>query len=306
MTARILPRHRPQDQMQQRRFNWTPFLFIAPYLLFFIAFRFGPSIAGLGVSFTDWGVIGSPEWAGLRNYEAMARDVRLGDAIRNTFQFTLLTVPLLIVIGLGLAMFFNQPRRGRALGRLAVFVPYVLMSTVVGVLWTWILEKDFGLLNVYLAQLGIGRIPWLVSSNYAMLGVVLTTVWWTVGYNMVLFLAGLQDIPEELYEAARIDGANKFALFWYITLPLLAPTIFLVVLLTINNSLQVFDQVYVMTQGGPNVATLTLVHYIYVTAFQRFRFGYGAAIACLLFLMLVALALVQTRAYRRGLKGASE
>lgn len=304
MTARILPRSRPHESTLQPRFNWTPFLFIAPYLTVFFVFRLGPSIAGLGVSFTEWGVVGDPRWVGLRNYEAMLGDPRLGDAIRNTIQFTFLTVPLLVVIGLGLAMFFNQPRPGRALGRTAVFIPYVLMSTVVGVLWTWILEKDFGLLNVYLAQLGLPKIPWLVSSNFAMLGIVLTTVWWTVGYNMVLFLAGLQDIPEELYEAARIDGANSFGLFWYITLPLLAPTVFLVLLLTINNSLQVFDQVYVMTQGGPNVATLTLVHYIYVTAFQRFRFGYGAAIACLLFALLVGLALVQTRAYRRGLKGA--
>lgn len=304
MTARILPRSRPQESTLQHRFNWTPYLFIAPYLLVFLLFRLGPSIAGLGVSFTEWGVVGDPRWVGLRNYEAMLNDARLGDAIRNTVQFTLLTVPLLVVLGLGLALFFNRKRPGRTLGRTAVFIPYVLMSTVVGVLWTWILEKDFGLLNIYLDQLGLPKVPWLVSSNFAMLGIVLTTVWWTVGYNMVLFLAGLQEIPEELYEAARIDGADSIRLFWYITLPLLSPTIFLVLLLTINNSFQVFDQVYVMTQGGPNVSTLTLVHYIYVTAFQRFRFGYGAAIACLLFALLVGFALMQARAYRRGLRGA--
>ena len=185
---------------------------------------------------------------------------------------------------------------------MVVFTPYVLMSTVVGVIWTWLLEKDFGLINVYLGQLGIQKIPWLVSPDTAMYGIVLTTVWWTVGYDMILFLAGLQDIPEELYEAARIDGANPWRLFRHVTLPLLAPTTFVVILLTLINSFQVFDQVYVMTSGGPGTATLTLVQYVYTTAFQFRKMGYGAAIACLLFAFLILFALIQTRSYRRGLQ----
>ena len=160
-------------------------------------------------------------------------------------------------------------------------------------------------MNVYLEKLGIDRLPWLVSQDVAMYGIILTTVWWTVGYGMVLFLAGLQDIPTELYEAARIDGANSLRLLRHITLPLLAPTTFVVLTLTIINSFQVFDQVYVMTSGGPGTSTLTLVQYIYTTAFQNLRMGYGAAIATLLFAILIAFALVQAYLYRRGMTGAT-
>lgn len=279
----------------------TPYLFVLPYLVFFILFRLGPSLAGLGVSMTNWQAVGTPQWVGLRNFEAMLRDPRFADALRNTLTFTGLTVPILLVLGLALALLLNQQRRGRALGRVAIFTPYVVMSTVVGVVWTWILDKDFGLMNAYTGV----QTPWLVSESYAMFGVVITTVWWTVGYNVVLFLAGLQDIPEELYEAARIDGASTFGLLRYVTLPLLAPTTFVVIMLTLINSFQIFDQVYVMTSGGPGTATLTLVQYIYTTSFQFQRFGYGAAIAVVLFLILVVVAIFQTRAYRRGLEGVS-
>ncbi len=305
---RILPRTQPavgraELLVARPRFKATPYLFLLPYLSFFVLFRLGPAIAGMGVSFTNWAIVGTPQWVGLANYEAMTRDPRLADAVTNTLFFVGLTVPLLVILGLALALFLNQPMRGRALGRVAVFTPYVLMSTVVGVIWTWLLEKDFGLINVYLDQLGLGKVPWLVDRNTAMYGIVLTTVWWTVGYNVVLFLAGLQDIPAELYEAARIDGANAWQLLRRITLPLLAPTTFLVLLLTIINSFQVFDQVYVMTSGGPGTATLTLVQYVYTAAFQFRKMGYGAAIACLLFAILIVFALVQTRVYRRGVQG---
>ncbi len=305
---RILPRPRTAAAEASRlrfRRQLIPYLFLLPYLTFFVLFRLGPALAGMGISFTKWSIVGAPEWVGLSNYEAMTRDPRLSAAVTNTLFFTGLTVPLLVVLGLALAMLMNQPHRGRALGRVAVFTPYVLMSTVVGVIWTWLLEKDFGLINVYLSQLGFEKVPWLVDQSTAMYGIVLTTVWWTVGYNMVLFLAGLQDIPTELYEAARIDGANAWQLFRRITLPLLAPTTFLVLMLTIINSFQVFDQVYVMTSGGPGTATLTLVQYIYTTAFQFRKMGYGAAIACLLFAILIIFALVQTRAYRRGVRGVA-
>lgn len=285
-----------------RSWRAAPYLFILPYLSFFVVFRLGPSLAGLGIAFTNWAAVGTPKWVGMANFQAMARDPLLKDAVLNTLMFTLLTVPLLIGLGLGLAIFLNQPYRGRGVGRIAVFVPYVVMSTVVGVLWTWLLEKDFGLINVVLGL----DIPWLVSTDYAMFAIVMTTVWWTVGYNMVLFLAGLQDIPAELYEAARIDGASRFQLLRRITLPLLAPTTFLVLMLTIINSFQVFDQVFVMTSGGPGTSTLTLVQYIYTTAFQFRKFGYGSAVAVLLFAILVVLALIQTRAYRRGLEGVTE
>lgn len=305
---RVIPRPRAASVAGESAHlysRWTPYLFLLPYLLVFLAFRLGPSIFGLAMSFTKWSIVGSPEWIGTQNYDLMQIDPRLEVALKNTAFFTGLTVPLLVVLSLALAIFLNQPHKGRALGRIAAFTPYVLMSTVVGVLWTWLLEKDFGLLNVYLQKLGIEGQPWLVSQDVAMYGIILTTVWWTVGYGMVLFLAGLQDIPAELYEAARIDGASSLRLLRHITLPLLAPTTFVVLMLTIINSFQVFDQVYVMTSGGPGTATLTLVQYVYTTAFQNLRMGYGAAVATLLFAILIVFALVQAYLYRRGVTGAA-
>lgn len=305
---RVLPRTRATDAGQTTGAAWrlkaTPYWFVLPYLIFFVLFRLGPSVVGLGISFTNWAAVGTPQWVGLANFQAMTRDPRLADALRNTAVFSFITVPLLIVLGLALALFLNRQKPGRALGRIAVFTPYVIMSTVVGVLWTWLLDKDFGLMNVYLSSLGLGKVPWLVSQDAALFGIVLTTVWWTVGYNMVLFLAGLQDIPGELYESARIDGADGLRVFRHITIPLLAPTLFLVLMLTIINSFQIFDLVFVMTSGGPGTSTLTLVQYVYTTGFQFLKFGYGSAVAALLFVILIAFALIQTRAYRRGLAGA--
>ncbi len=281
------------------RSRWTPYWFLLPYLAFFAIFRFGPSLAGLGIGFTNWQVNRAAKFVALANFQAMPKDPRLLDAIWNTIFFTALTVPLLIVVSLALALLLNQPRHGRTLGRIAAFTPYVMMSTVIGILWTWILEKDFGLLNFYLGL----KIPWLVDSDVAMYSMVITTVWWTVGYDMVLFLAGLQDIPREMYEAAEIDGGNRLQVFRHVTIPMLAPTIFLVVLMTVTNSFQVFDQVYVMTAGGPGTSTLTLVQYVYTVAFQFQKFGYGSAVATLLFVILIGFTLLQVRAYRRGVEG---
>lgn len=286
--------------------KFTPYLFVLPFLIFFVLFRLGPSLVGLGISVTNWQAIGTPQFVADANFQAMTRDPRLADAIENTIKFTLMTVPLLVILGLALAVFLNQPYKGRAVGRVVVFMPYVIMSTVVGVLWTWMLDKDFGLVNVYLNQLfGIREIPWLTSEAVALYSIVITTVWWTVGYNVILFLAGLQDIPSELYEAARIDGAGRFNMFRFVTLPLLAPTTFLVLMLTIINSFQIFDLVYVMTSGGPVTATLTWVQYIYTTAFQFRKFGYGSAIAVVLVVILMVIALIQTRVHRQGLESNS-
>lgn len=307
---RVLPRPRPgvkAKAVDVRPFGTgiTPYLFVLPFLIFFVLFRLGPSIVGMGISFTNWQAIGTPQWVAFSNFQAMGRDPRLADAIGNTFLFTVLTVPALVILGLALAIFLNQQHRGRGIGRVAVFIPYVIMSTVVGVLWTWLLDKDFGLINVYLNQwFGVQEIPWLTSEDVALYSIVITTIWWTVGYAMVLFLAGLQDIPSELYEAAKIDGAGPLQSFRFITIPLLAPTLFVVLMLTIINSFQVFDLVFVMTSGGPGTATLTLVQYIYTTAFQFLKFGYGSAIAVLLVALLMVVAIFQTRAYRRGLESA--
>jgi multiple sugar transport system permease protein len=178
---------------------------------------------------------------------------------------------------------------------MVVFTPYVVMSTVVGVIWLWIYNKDVGILNYYLSGLGIAKIPWLSTAHMAMPAVAIATIWWSVGFNMIIYLAGLQDIPVELEDAARVDGASEMGVFRHITLPLLAPTTFLVIMLTLINTFQAFGQIFVMTGGGPSLATTTLVIYLYYQAFQFFRLGYGSTIAYVILVILVILALIQRR-----------
>lgn len=278
----------------------TPYLFLLPYLVVFALFRFGPVVGGFLTSFTSWSIVGAPRFVGLANYAALARDPLFYTSVRNTFYFLLLTAPALIVLGFVLALVLNRPLAGRGAARVLIFAPYAMMSAVVGILWTWILDSNFGLLNHYLAKVHLGPIHWLSSDAAAMPAIALTTVWWTIGYNMVIFLAGLQDIPPQLEESARVDGAGPWQVLWSVTIPVLRPTTFVVVMLTIINTFQVFDQVYVMTGGGPGTATLTLVQYLFFQAFQTFKLGYGSAIAYITFALLLAMAWLQQRLLPSG------
>ncbi len=273
----------------------TPYLFLLPYLAAFILFRLGPTLAGLGISLLNWNIIGTAHFIGLRNYTALARDPQFFLSIKNTLYFMLLTAPAMIVLGLLLALLVNARLRGRAVARTAIFAPYIVMSTVVGVIWLWIYNQDVGVLNYYLSFLGVGKIPWLSDTHTAMPAVSIATLWWTVGFNMIIYLAGLQDIPQELEEAARVDGATDAGVMRWITLPLLAPTTFIVIMLTLINTIQVFDQIYVMTGGGPSLSTLTLIQYLYYQAFTYYKLGYGSAVAYVVLVILVILALIQRR-----------
>lgn len=284
--------------MSHRR-GIAPYLFLLPYLLVFLAFRFGPSIAGLGISFTTWHIIGSPKWVGLQNYKLLLHDRMFWTGLKNTLYFLLLSVPGQVLLALALALLLNQRLRGRAIVRTIVFAPYAVMSTVVGVIWNWMYDSNFGLVNDWLVKLGLHRVYWLTEERSAMPAIAIATLWWLVGFNMVLFLAGLQDIPEELYEAARIDGGEGWQLFRYVTWPLLAPTTFVVVMLTAINAFQVFDQVYVMTGGGPGTSTLTLVQYLYIQGFEHFNLGYASAVGVVVFLVLIGFAWLQFRTVRR-------
>jgi multiple sugar transport system permease protein len=277
------------------RHPMVPYYFLLPYLVAFVLFRFGPTLAGLGISFLKWDIMGQPHVVGLRNYEQLARDPQFFLSFKNTLYFMLLTAPALVLLGLVLALLVNQHLRGRMVARTVVFTPYVVMSTVVGVIWLWVYNKDVGILNYYLGFLGIGKIAWLSNTVAAMPAVSIATLWWSVGFNMIIFLAGLQDIPQELEEAARVDGATELGVLRYITLPLLAPTTFVVVMLTLINTIQVFDQIYVMTGGGPSLSTLTLIQYLYYQAFQFFKLGYGSAVAYVVLVVLILMALVQRR-----------
>jgi multiple sugar transport system permease protein len=272
-------------------------LFVLPFIVAFVLFRLGPVVAGFFISLTEWNIVGEPKFIGLGNYAHLARDPIFWTAMRNTLYFVAMSVPLLIVLGLALALLYNQPFKSAVVGRVVTFAPYVMMPTVIGLLWKWIYDTRFGLLNYYLVRIHLPAIPWLTDVNFAMPSVVLATLWWNLGYTMVIFLAGLQDIPEELYEAARIDGATRWGCFRHVTLPLLKPTTFFICVITLINSFQVFDQVFVMTNGGPLRRTLTLVQYLYETGFQQYQLGYASAIAYVLFIVLMALALLQLRTF---------
>jgi ABC-type sugar transport systems, permease components len=274
------------------------FFFLAPYILVFVLFRFGPSVAGLGLSFFKWGIVGNPAWRGLANYSRLARDPMFGVALLNTLLFLLYTVPLLLVGSLLIAALLNQSLRFRNALRAIVIIPYILIPAVVGVIWNWLYDTNFGILNYYLKCLGIRPVEWLTSQSWALASVSIVTIWSYVGYDIVLFLAGLQGIPTELYEAARMDGASSRVVFFRITLPLLKPITSMVLTMTIINAIQVFDQIFVMTNGGPGTATLTLVQYLYGTAFQNFNLGYGATISTAMLALLVVIVSVQSRLFR--------
>ncbi len=274
------------------------YLFLAPYLLLFGVFMLLPAIAGLAISFSHWDILGTPSWAGVSNYASILADPLFRKSMWNTLYFMLLTAPPLVLLGMALALLLNARLRGTALVRTIVFMPYVVTVSTVGILWTWIYDKLAGLLNHYLGLLGLGPVPWLSSTHWAMPALALTTIWWSVNVNMIIYLAALQDIPVELHEAARIDGAGAWARFRHVTLPLLLPVSALVVSLTIISCWRVFGQAYVMTQGGPEASTYVLAQDIYLMAFQNFEMGPAAAAGVVLLLVTLGMSLVQLRAMR--------
>lgn len=296
----------------RRKQGIVPYLFLTPYLIVFGLFLLLPALFGVYTSFTEWGIMGTPRWIALDNYRWILDDPMFEKAFRNTLFFTLYTVPPLVMGGLLLAVLFNQPLKGRLIGRTVTFIPFALMVTVIGILWRWIYDRNFGLANYYLNELGViqwigslgltdelmirdGDIPWLSKPNWALVSVAITTVWWQIGTNMIIYLAGLQEIPKELYEAANIDGANAVQRFKSITLPGLSLMHMFVIPMSVISSMRVFGQVQVMTQGGPVAGTYTLVQHLYAVGWTNFRMGEAAAIGVILFAITFIFTLFQLR-----------
>jgi len=268
-------------------------LFLLPYLLIFSIFRLIPSIGGLGVSLFDWSLGGSPKMIGGANYSRLVSDDNFWTAMKNTLVFFVLTVPVLVVISLLFAVLVNEKLKGRKVVRALSIIPYVLIPAIVGIMWNWLYDNNFGLFNYYLKRIGVGPLHWLTDEHVALLAVSLVVVWTYVGYNMVLFLAGLQGISSELSEAAAVDGAGRWQTFRFIVLPLLRPVTMMVTTLTLVNVVQLFDQIYVMTNGGPGTSTLTLVQYMYTSAFGNFELGYGSTVEVAILLLLLLLIFLQ-------------
>ena len=272
------------------------YLFLFPNILGFLAFNIFPLLFAIGMSFTRWDLISEPTFVGLANYEKLfLEDESFRIAVKNTLFFTAMSVPAGTVISLVLANVLNQKIRGTTFYRTAYFLPVVSSSIAVALVWAWVFNPDFGLVNELLSTFGLPRLKWLASSTWALPAVVIVSVWRGLGPSTVIFLAGLQGIPEELYDAAKIDGANARQLFRHITIPMLSPTTFFVIVVSIIGSFQVFDLVFMMTQGGPGRATLVLVYYIYQHAFRWFGMGYAASIAFVLFIVIFILTLIQLR-----------
>jgi len=270
---------------------WT---FILPNFIGFALFTLIPVIFSFGLAFMDWNAFGTPTFTGLDNFSRMLTDDSLHIAIQNTIFYTVGTVPLTLVASLGLALLLNKAVRGMGIFRTAIFFPFITSLVAVAFVWNMLLHPTFGPINSFLMSIGISNPPgWTASTTWAMPAIIITSVWRFMGYYMVIYLAGLQSIPKQLYEAAEIDGANTWKKFLYVTLPMLRPTTFFVTIMLTINSFRVFDLVQVMTNGGPGRATTVLVHQLYIAGFVRFNFGYASAIALLLFFMVISITIVQ-------------
>lgn len=277
------------------------FLFLTPTLAGFLIFVLGPMLAAVGLSFFKWGLLSSPEFAGLSNYTLLLNDNRLGAIFGATLKIALTVVVLNVGLGLLFGVLLEQkmPAILRQFFRLSYFFPFVVSVSAVALIWAFLMNRDLGLLNYYLGFLGIRRINWLGSSQWAPYAVIIISVWKNLGFNVLVFLGGLQTIPRDFYEAAEVDGASQWAQFRYITLPLLSPvTLFLFVINSIN-AFQIFSEPYVLTEGGPGDASRTIVLYIYEQGFRFFNLGYASTVALLLFAIILVLTLLQFKLSQR-------
>lgn len=268
-------------------------LFSLPYLTVYVAFMVFPVVYGLYLSFFDWNILSTKVFIGLKNYVEAFRDPEFLSSFSHTLQFVLISTPLIIVVGFIMAMIAVRPTKTGKIAETVFFLPYMLSTSVVGTLWAWIFQKNYGLANQVLTSVGLSPVGWLTDPAVAMTSIIIATLWWTAGFNMILFSAGMKQIPEEIYDAAKIDGAGSFTTLTKITIPLLKETSLLVLVLQVIASFKVFGQVYVMTGGGPYGTTRVLVQYVYKTGFSYFRLGYASAMSIILFVVILLVSVIQ-------------
>ena len=264
-------------------------IFILPAVLGTLIFIIIPVICSFGLSFTDWDLLGPVEFVGLKNYLDLFKEPLFFKILLNTIVFAVSTSILGVILPLLLASVLNEKIRGSEFYKTAYFLPFITPMIVIGVIWEWIFDPNIGLLNQFLHL----HINWLYDVNFAMPALIMVSVWKLIGYNMIIFLSALSGISQSMFEAAKIDGANPFQTFINVTVPLLSPTIFFVVVITTISSFQVFDLIYLMTQGGPLDSTNVLVYAIYKNAFEFFNIGKASAIAYILFVIIFALTIIQ-------------
>lgn len=284
------------DQMHNLRENLSAWVFLLPFLLFYAFFTLYPIFKGLFLSFTSGSFGIESKFVGVANYIRMFQDAKFWEALWNTLGFVIVSSPVIALFGLLMALIVNVGLKGTTVLRSIFFMPYMLAISVMVSIWKFILQPYTGLLNSVLHQLGVEQeIFWLAETNLAWTSILLATLWWTVGFNMILILAGLQEIPGELYEASNIDGANGWQAFWFITLPSLRKVLVLIMTLQSIASFKLFGQPWLLTGGGPGTSTRPLVQYIYETGFKQWDTGYSSSLSYVLFAVIIIFSVLQNK-----------
>ena len=294
MSVKVVPR---KITSPAERREWLLFaLLVGPNLLLFGIFTYWPLIYNGYLSFVRWDLLAPTKlWVGLENYRYLFSQPEFGLILLNTFTFTLASVLFTALIGLGMALLLNQKLRGRNVVRSIVFSPVMLSGAAIGIVWIYIFDPRYGLLDIILGFAGLSSPNWLLDTAWALPAVIIVHVWKTIGYAVVIYLAGFQAIPPELYEAVVVDGGGAWARFWHVTLPGLSPVLFFLILTTVLTSFQAFDIIKVMTDGGPVNATTTLVYYQYEQGFVAFNAGRAGVASVILFALMFVFTLVQMR-----------
>lgn len=287
-------------QLVQLKKTGTVLLFVLPALIPLIVFWIYPICRSIWLSLTDWDFMTVDyNFIGLKNYISLFQDSRFYAALLNTLIFTAGTLLPTIVGGLGLALLLQKNFRGSGFFKFILFSPWITPTVAISIVWTWIFQPDGGFANQILSLFGLPALKWISSSQTAMLSVIIVTVWKSLGYAMIFYLSALEKVPTELYEASDLDGANAFQRFWYMTLPSISPTTFFLMIITMVNSLQAYDQIQILTQGGPSGSTRTLLYMYYQLGFQEFHMGQAAATAVVMILITVLLSCVQFGASKK-------
>lgn len=284
---------RQRMSVRQRREAIEGYLFITPWLVGFLVFTAGPMLASLVLSFTEWGLIDTPVFIGTDNYVQMAKDPLVWHSLFITAQYTFLTVPLRLLFSLGIALILVRPIPGVYVYRGIFYLPNILGGVVTALLWMWVFNPEYGILNYLLSRIGIAGPSWLADPDWALPAIVIMSVW-NVGTGVILFIAGLQSIPSHLYEAAELDGAGRWAILHYITLPMLSPTLLFFLITSLIGSFQVFDIAFVASSGsgGPLRSTLVYLLYFYQNGFRYFNMGYASALIWLLLVIILFMTLL--------------
>lgn len=293
--ATILPRRTSRKSPVRGQSDKAGYLFVLPYAVFFLLFTAYPLIFSFVLIFHRWNIVGPMEWTGLEHFSTLLHDPLFWKSLGNTGRFLIIHIPLQIAVALVLAEILNQQIRLRSFYRAAFFLPVVISGVVVTILWQQLYSTDTGLINLLLSKIGVSRVPWLTSTELAMPSIAIMATWKNVGFYIVLFLAGLQNVPKDLYEVAQIDGASKIQQFFHITIPTINPVVVLVVILSTIGGFSLFIEPYVMTGGGPMDSTLSTVLYIYKQAFSFYKMGYAACMGFILALVILGVVLIERK-----------